>query len=111
VNFIIPQSRAWERFIARERSSLDPFSAALAPLLRQIVHEEVTTALDAVVKRATATQDRMSMTLRQASVATGLSLTRLKDDAAKGRLRTIKKGKARVVTPEDLSAYLGESGN
>jgi len=98
--------------MARDRASLDPFSAALEPLLRRIVQEEVTAALEATVKRVAATQDRMSMTLRQASAATGLSLTRLKDDAAKGKLRTVKMGKARVVTPEDLSAYLnGESGN
>jgi hypothetical protein len=91
------------------RTQLDPLSAAIVeavePVLRRVVREE----LAALEKRSSIASDRIAMTLKQVSVATGLSLTRLKDDARAGKLQTIKKGKARIVTPEALEAYLADT--
>jgi hypothetical protein len=87
-------------------SSLDSISAVSEPMLRRLIREEVQAAVSAAMKTSPVGTERMAMTLKQAAAATGFSLTRLKDDAARGVLKTIKRGKARVVTSEDLQAYL-----
>jgi hypothetical protein len=86
--------------------SLDTISPVSEPMLRRLIREEVQAAVSAAMKGSLAAPERMAMTLKAAASVTGFSLTRLKEDAAKGVLRTVKRGKARVVTNEDLAEYL-----